>query len=104
MINKLFIYSFSNFCHNKINILYYIISYYKLHPIIYKTCFYSYILRYSMFTNKDIGWYLDKNTKLRGILLYILVNANRGNARNVPNMSEFMLSTGTHYIWSCLIS
>ena len=34
LINKLFIYLFSNFCHNKANILYYIISYYMLHPII----------------------------------------------------------------------
>ena len=37
--------------------------------------------------NKGMGWYLDKNTKLRGILLYILVNANGGNGRDVPNMS-----------------
>ena len=36
---------------------------------------------------KGMGWYLDKNTKLRGILLYILVNANMGNGRDVPNMS-----------------
>ena len=51
LINKLFIYYlFSNFCHNKTNILYYIISYYMLHPIIYNTCFLSYILKYSMFT------------------------------------------------------
>ena len=54
--------------------------------------------------DKGMGWYLDKNTKLRGILLYILVNANRGNGRDVPDMSYFMLSTGTSYIWCCLIS
>ena len=50
LINKLVIYLFSNFCHNKANILYYIIVYYMLHPIIYNTCYFSYILKYSMFT------------------------------------------------------
>ena len=46
----LLIYLFSNFCHNKTNIHYYIISYYILHPIIYNACLFSYILKYSMFT------------------------------------------------------
>ena len=50
LINKLSIYLFYNFCHNKANILYYIISYYMLHPIIYNTCYSYYILKYSMFT------------------------------------------------------
>ena len=50
LINKLFIYLFYNFCHNKANILHYIISYYMLHPIIYNTCYFYYILKYSMFT------------------------------------------------------
>ena len=50
LINKLLIYLFSNFYHNKANILYYIIAYYVLHPIIYNTCYLSYILKYSMFT------------------------------------------------------
>ena len=50
LINILLMYLFSNFCRNKTNILYYIISYYILHPIIYNTCFLSYILKYLMFT------------------------------------------------------
>ena len=50
LINILLIYLFSNFCHNKIDILCYIISYYILHPIIYNTCLFLYILNYSMFT------------------------------------------------------
>ena len=49
LINKLFISLFYNSCHNKTNILYYIISYSMLHPIIYNTRFFSYIYKYSMF-------------------------------------------------------
>ena len=42
--------------------------------------------------------------QVRGIILYILVDANWGNGRDIPNMSEFMLSTDNHHFWSCLIS
>ena len=49
LINILLIYLFSNFCHNKPNIIYFIISYYILHPIMYNACLFSYILKYSMF-------------------------------------------------------
>ena len=49
LINELLIYFFLNFCHNKANILYYIIFYNMLHPIILIHVI-SYILKYSMFT------------------------------------------------------
>ena len=42
--------------------------------------------------------------QVRGIILYILVDANWCNGGDIPNESEFMLSTGTHTFRACLIS
>ena len=41
---------------------------------------------------------------MKGIILYILVDANWCNGGDIPNESEFILSTGTHTFRACLIS